>query len=219
MNCLLCQRKLSLTLKFTELFLLKSPENSICEKCLATFQTISEKHCPRCWKDGSSQVCEDCQEWEEQGIIINHRAIFHYNAPMKGYFSNYKFIGDYRLRAIFANYFKPTKKDKNFTLVPIPISDKRLQERGFNQVTGFLDAAKIPYGNLLLKSDSVKQSSLSREERLDSKNAFTVAEDILIPKKVLLIDDIYTTGTTLQHTVFTLKEAGVTEVKSFSLCR
>jgi ComF family protein len=219
MNCLLCQRELPTALKFSELFCLKKPELSICEKCHAQFQRISDSHCPRCWKDGTTKVCEDCLNWEKQGIIINHRAIFHYNEPMKEYFSNYKFVGDYRLRHIFAKDLKIEKFDKSFVLVPVPVSDQRLKERGFNQVTGFLEVANFHYEDILVKSDTVKQSSLNRDERLSSKNAFKLAEGIKIPKKVLLIDDIYTTGVTLQHAVATLKKAGVEEVRSFSLCR
>lgn len=219
MNCLICKRRIPLQLKFYELFLLSNLTSSLCEKCEENFHKISENHCPRCWKEGTVEICQDCRDWESQGVIVSHRAVFNYDAAMKEYFSSYKFVGDFQLCQIFAYYFKPEKNDKNFVVVPIPISEKRMQERGFNQVTGFLNAAKIPYQNLLLKSDAVKQSSLSREERLASQNSFAAAEKIKIPEKVLLIDDIYTTGATLQHAAETLSASGVKEIRTFSLCR
>jgi ComF family protein len=219
MNCLLCNRQIQLQFKFYELFTLTNPAASICGKCEERFQKISERHCPRCMKDGTEEICSDCQNWQSQGYIVKHRAVFTYDTTMKEFFSNYKFIGDYRLRQVFASYFKPAREDKAFTIVPIPVSEKRLRERGFNQVTAFLDAAKINYHKLLEKADTAKQSSLNREERLSSKNTFAMAEGVKIPEKVLLIDDIYTTGATLQHGVEVLRNAGIHEIKSFSLCR
>ncbi|EKF50872.1 ComFC [Lactococcus garvieae DCC43] len=60
---------------------------------------------------------------------------------------------------------------------------------------------------------------MSRAERLKTKNTFTIKAKVKIPKKVLLVDDIYTTGNTIQQAIAILKSAGVQEIKSFSLCR
>ena len=217
MNCLLCQREISCQLQFHELFLLRQPLQNLCQRCLADFQFISDKHCPRCYQSTDGSICADCERWEnEENFIVQHEAIFCYNTAMQDFFSNYKFRGDYRLRTAFAPYFK---KINNFTLVPIPVSADRFQERGFNQVTAFLDAAKIPYQDILEKSDTVKQSSLTRAERLQTKNAFSIKKDAVLPRKICLVDDIYTTGATLHHAAMLLSAAGATEIKSFSLCR
>jgi ComF family protein len=199
--------------------LLSYQKNQICDTCQKNFYKISENHCPLCWKEGTNDICQNCKDWEKLGVSVNHQAIFQYNSAMKEFFSNYKFMGDYHLRHVFAPYFRAQKQNKGFTIVPIPISEKRLQERGFNQITAFLDAAAIPFQNLLAKNDTVKQSSLNREERLAGKNTFKLVEGVIIPQKVLLIDDIYTTGATLQRAVKILKDAGAQEIKSFSLCR
>ena len=121
---------------------------------------------------------------------------------MKDYFSQYKFVGDYRLYQIFEPYFKsiPPKS----SLVPIPISPKRLEERGFNQVTAFLQQDN--FIELLEKENSVKQSSLNRKERLESPNPFRLKKGLKVPTKVILIDDIYTTGSTVKACVDELKE-------------
>lgn len=215
MNCLLCDRQIPQQIKFYQPFLLQAPQDFLCQKCQVQFEKIPEKHCPRCYKADCDGICQDCQEWEKQGIIIQHQAIFRYNQAMKDFFSQYKFVGDYRLYHIFTKYF--TNLDKNATIVPIPLSPERLQERGFNQVSAFLGQAK--FADLLEKRDTVKQSSLNRVERLASQNPFSIKANVQIPKKILLVDDIYTTGRTLQHAVETLKSAGATEVSTFSLCR
>ncbi|MGX9821452.1 ComF family protein [Lactococcus lactis] len=134
---------------------------------------------------------------------------------MKDYFSQYKFVGDYRLYQIFEPYFKSISPKS--PLVPIPISPKRLEERGFNQVTAFIQQDN--FIELLEKENSVKQSSLNRKERLESPNPFRLKKGLKVPTKVIIIDDIYTTGTTLYHASQILKEAGVHEIRSFSLCR
>ncbi|MDR0297327.1 MAG: ComF family protein [Streptococcaceae bacterium] len=218
MNCLLCNRDVPQNLQFHDLFLLRQTQSSLCARCRAQFEKIPNAHCPRCYKPGTSSLCNDCKRWESQGVPIQHTAVFSYTPAMHDYFSHYKFIGDFRLRGVFAPYFK--QLPKGYTPVPIPVSQKRLQERGFNQVTAFLDAEKIPYTELLQKSETLKQSSLSRTERLATKNPFFVAPNLQIPSKICLVDDIYTTGATLVHARETLKKASPkTDIISFSLCR
>ncbi|MCL2113468.1 MAG: ComF family protein [Streptococcaceae bacterium] len=215
MICLLCHAKFHIHYRFSDLFLLKTSEQFICPDCQQDFIKIPTEHCPRCYKSGDSQICKDCQEWESKGILINHQAIFQYNGAMHDYFSRYKFLGDYQLHKIFKSFFQ--KFDKNFTVVPIPISPERHQERGFNQVSAFLK--EHSFTELLVKSDTSTQSSLDRKDRLNSKNAFSIIKNTILPQKVLLVDDIYTTGATLQHATHLLKDSGVREIKTFSLCR
>ena len=82
-----------------------------------------------------------------------------------------------------------------------------------------MQAACLPYKQLLEKQDALAQSSKNREERLNSQQCFTLAKDVLLPEKILLIDDVYTTGKTLQLARELLLEAGVKEVLTFSLAR
>lgn len=215
MKCLLCHSDSPLTLSFYQLFLLLPQSPRLCSSCYSKFHFIKPPHCSRCFKAGIDGICSDCHFWEEEeGIIIKHQAVFTYNEAMEDYFSRYKFMGDYRLRKAFSHHFK---KEKDYTLVPVPISEKRLQERGFNQVLGFID--HLHFAPLLEKEEGLSQHTLSRNKRLQNKNTFTLKAKVKLPKKVLLVDDVYTTGRTLQHAIAVLKEAGVQDVKSFSLCR
>ncbi|MFG7387667.1 ComF family protein [Lactococcus lactis] len=54
---------------------------------------------------------------------------------------------------------------------------------------------------------------------MGKSKSFSIKKGLKVPTKVILIDDIYTTGTTLYHASQILKEAGVHEIRSFSLCR
>ncbi|KJQ58162.1 ComF family protein [Streptococcus cristatus] len=219
-NCLLCSQAVEENRTFSSLILLQKEQNIICKNCRAGFEAISSIHCPRCWKEGETEVCSDCQIWEAQGYLVKHQACFLYNDLMKDFFSKYKFQGDYLLRFVFAEVLKKSLRNfKEYTLVPIPVSPEKHQSRGFNQVEGFLQAAGLPYKQLLEKEDMIAQSSKNREERLNSQQCFTLAKDVLLPEKILLIDDVYTTGKTLQLARELLLEAGVKEVLTFSLAR
>ncbi|MQW23122.1 MULTISPECIES: ComF family protein [unclassified Lactococcus] len=214
MSCLLCHKPLAFRPLFSQLLISADRSDFLCHDCQATFIKI-KNHCPRCYKPGPSDLCQDCKNWEAQGVIIEHTALYHYNSAMKAFFSQYKFMGDYRLGQVFQSDFRQLPKDR--VLVPIPVSSARMQERGFNQVSHLL--GKLPFQELLTKTDSLKQSSLSRTERLKTSNPFQLVRTDKLPDKILLVDDIYTTGATLVHASQIFKAAGVKSVQTFSLCR
>ena len=82
-----------------------------------------------------------------------------------------------------------------------------------------LDAAQVPYQSLLEKDDTLAQSSKSKKERLQTKQAFRLKKDVSLPQKILIVDDIYTTGQTLYLATLLFQQHGVRDVKSFSLAR
>ena len=84
---------------------------------------------------------------------------------------------------------------------------------------GILDAANLSYRNILEKKETIAQSSKTREERLLTQQAFEIRKGIDLPDKILLVDDIYTTGKTLQLAKQILLEAGVKEILTFSIAR
>ena len=110
-------------------------------------------------------------------------------------------------------------------IVPIPISKKRILERGYNQ------SALIAEGihkktcwdwneNLLIKTrDTGSQTSRTRSERLDNvSNSFLVQNDVALEgKHILLVDDVITTGATLESCALVLKESGVREISCVTL--
>lgn len=205
---------------FFSILTLAKPKPKICENCWQSFQFISEKHCPNCYKEGEEDICSDCQEWQKQGHAICHQAIFSYNAAMKDFFSRYKFQGDYLLRYTFQDILvNKLKTFKGYTIVPIPLSHERLKSRGFNQVTGFLETSRLPYQNLLTKKDIKAQSSKTRAERLASQQEYDLLDGVQLPEKILLFDDIYTTGSTLEQAKNFLLKKGVKKIITFSLAR
>ena len=220
MICLLCAQPLKKNLTFGELLFLKKEESTLCLACYSSFEMIGEEHCPNCYKKGVSSSCQDCQLWCKEGIEVSHEAIFSYNQAMKDFFNRYKFDGDYMLRKVFATILSENlKKYKGYDFVLIPLSPERYAKRGFNQVAGLIEAAWLSHLDVLGKREEKASSSKNRSERLATELPFFIKEDSRIPKKILLIDDIYTTGATVNRVKSMLENAGAEEVRTFSLVR
>ncbi|MGT2832298.1 ComF family protein [Streptococcus halotolerans] len=220
MKCQMCQKDIDEKREFTSILVLKRMTSQTCDDCLNLFETIGKNHCSNCFKNSELEQCQDCLDWERKGNKVNHKSIYIYNQAMKTYFSLFKFQGDYLLANQFsADLRKSLKYYKDYTVIPIPISHQRMKTRRFNQVEALLEAAKIPYKNLLEKRDAVSQTTKTKKERLSSEQVFKLKEGVDIPMKVLIMDDIYTTG----HTIFLAKQIlqdfGVKEIVSFSLAR
>lgn len=101
----------------------------------------------------------------------------------------------------------------DFTVCVIPLSKKRERWRGFNQSGLLACQLPIPIQPLLMRSKHTKtQKDLNKLQRSKNlKNAFTFCGDS-VPEKVILIDDVVTTGTTLLEATSVLKHAGIKEV-------
>ncbi len=167
-------------------------------------------------------MCAECQWWDEKmGWHLSHRCLFQYNQAMKDYMHRYKFQGDYLLRLVFSEIMTAQVKQVAADLVvPIPVSQSTWLSRGFNQVAGLVEC---PLANLLVvrKRQKRPQSSRSRQERLAIQQPFgwfsEEARQKVNGQRVLLVDDVYTTGRTMYYGASLLRQAGAKSVKSLSL--
>jgi competence protein ComFC len=222
MTCLLCGGTVPQALSLLDILTFREATTALCPTCDVDFTRIGKNFCPRCHRANDGEVCEDCGKWESiHNYHVNNLALFCYDDAMHEFFSLYKFLGDYRLRQTFILEMPTALRSflKDYVLVPIPLSSERLQSRGFNQVTGMLEACHLPYVELLEKVEVEKMSAKARHDRIFSENPFRIREGIVLPEKAIIVDDIYTTGTTIFHAYLVLKNAGVTDVRSFTLCR
>ena len=112
-------------------------------------------------------------------------------------------------------------------VVPVPVTEKRLKERGFNQ--SFIIAEEIAkiagreigHSVLLKKKDTKDQYSLTREDRKRNvKGVFAVQDrEKIRGKRILLVDDLFTTGYTAREAALTLLRSHAGEVRFFALAR
>ena len=141
MKCLLCNDWIESLPKLRDLIMFNQRKEYSCQSCKHQFKNLSKERCQNCNKELYGDACIDCKLWMKKGYIPKHLAIYKYEENMKEYFSRYKFMGDYCLRKIFQqdikNNLKPFLK-KGYTIVPVPLSEERLAERGFNQVEGLI---------------------------------------------------------------------------------
>lgn len=188
---------------------------------------ILKTSCPGCGRQMSEKtICEDCKRWEKAGYeLLFNQALYKYDENMKAYVTRYKFMGDYRYRLIFANEFQEKVAEfqkQGYAIVPIPVDRETFEKtRGFNQVLGWL--GKIDCENYLVMRQNkgrLKQSHKDRAMRMKTKQPFEyVGPNNLSDKKILLVDDIYTTGRTLYHAKTLLEDAGAKFVTSVTLAR
>lgn len=221
MQCLLCQRTIKRQTSISQLLILKPISRPvICEHCRETFEKYRPPFCPGCGRHYLEGLCPECQLWQRKyGWLLHNRCLFRYNEALKEYMHRYKFVGDYRLRLAFKSAMQNWIGQQQFDyLIPIPVTQETMATRGFNQAAGLLNHFD---NNLLVTKSSQKgvpQSAKSREERLKTPQPFKLQSGIdFCNRRILLVDDIYTTGRTLYHAATLFKEAGVRSVFSLTL--
>ncbi|MBD8071391.1 ComF family protein [Bacillus sp. PS06] len=231
-KCLICFEPFT-DERWGTLFLIGEP-NNICSQCRESFERIEGTICQTCGRpldDLAKEYihgdqCYDCVRWLEDPkwvhTLTSNRSVYRYNDWLKQVLSQYKFRGDHKLATVFKKDFIKAYKSNfssSFILVPIPLSQERLYERGFNQAQIFAEFLGKPQ-ELLTRVHHEKQSKKSREHRIHAENVFSLKEgNDLKGTHILLIDDIYTTGSTLRHAAEVLLTANATSVSSLTLVR
>ena len=188
---------------------------------------IYPQTCGICGKLASDSLCKKCEielkkesdlniiqtgEEIEDKYFNELMYIFKYEGQIRKLILDYKFNEKSYIYLTFVNFLLKNKKIfeniKNYdTIIPVPISKKRLKTRGYNQ--SLLIARKIAQqtnlelvNNCLIKTKNIiEQSKLNKEDRMQNiQGVYELRNKQLIEnKKILLIDDIYTTGSTVNE--------------------
>lgn len=190
------------------------------------------ERCPFC--DEISVGGEPCESCEKSGLPAGEvRPLpvplrfgscqcvtsFLYEGKVREAILRFKFRGrrDYApaLGRALAGTLRQSADLRGAYLVPVPVSKRRLRERGYNQALLLArEAARelgIPCRELLEKTvDNRAQHELQRADRqVNARNVYRVKKGNAIPGAVILIDDVVTTGNTLAECVKTAREAGL----------
>lgn len=184
----------------------KLNKDGLCNKCKIQLEKVAEN-------DILKQDLEDIYIKE---LIY----IFKYEGIIRKLILDYKFHEKPYMYVCFVNFV--LKNEKIFeklqsydTIIPVPISKKRMKERGYNQslliAKKLSREVKIPLQvNCLLKTKNIiEQSKLNKEQRKQNiQNVYELKNgEILNNKRILLIDDIYTTGSTVNECAKILQQA------------
>jgi len=199
----------------------------ICPSCRNTMPRVMPPLCPRCGRpQASSILCSRCVGWAAG--IDGIRAPFRFEgvvqqAVYKLKYENLRAIAPLLSQMLYS--YITENRVPGDTLVPVPLHSKRLRERGYNQatllarelsemtglplVTNHLIRQKDTHPQALTKTASDRQSNVA--------NAFYSRE--LQGREVLLIDDVATSGATLNACAAALKAAGAISVWGLVLAR
>lgn len=208
----------------------------VCFACKDKPLLLVEPRCKKCSKaieDEEIELCHDCKK--------NHHnyefglALWLYDATMKKSIADFKYkgrreYGDFYTREIIKNLGTKIMEINPDFLVPIPLHKSKERKRGFNQAEviaqGISKELKIPILRNLIErnKNTLPQKQLNDVERLKNlERAFSISNKAYINlekpiEKVLLIDDIYTTGSTIEACTKILLQFGVHKVYFICLC-
>lgn len=165
-----------------------------------------------------------------ENIDIMH--IFDYKEIIRKLIINYKFNDKSYLYKTFCEFIVKRKKSFDFIksydiIIPVPIHKKRMRKRGYNQseliAKELAKKAEIKcYTDVLLKIKNNKmQSTLNKKEREENtKNVYKLKnEEKIYNKKVLIFDDIYTTGATITSCIKELEKVNVNKIGILTLAK
>lgn len=203
----------------------------LCEKCLDTLEVPGVFCCPVCHAINSQGAC--CSVCVSLTTISQHIAMMPLSEKslIHELIHLYKYQYIEQLEEIFSvliNRFFASHQLTADYLIPVPLHRKRYVERGFNQSERIArlvsKVTHIPFLDPLTRTvNTVKQATLDKKGREHNvKDAFMVVpkfETSIVGKKIVVIDDVYTTGSTLKECAGALIRAGAREVAGWSIAR
>ena len=204
--------------------------HGICAGCHTYIQYIREPRCMRCGKplEEDEEFCGDCRD--NSRSFEAGRALFVYDGIMQESMARFKYSSRREYGAVYAeelyrHYGSWVKQTGAGMLVPVPVHPARYRRRGYNQAEIFANELSrlsgIPVDNRLLMrvKNTRPQKELDDKERVHNlNNAFQIMGDSVKYRRVLLTDDIYTTGTTIDECAGALKAGGVSNVYFLTVC-
>lgn len=213
----------------------QASQKPLCDACLAKIELIkSSPLCERCGKPllESASNCHTCRG---RRLYFSHvRAIGLYDGVLKEAIHALKFGGGRRLGYFFAQLMAESLPD-DFIQVDVvtfvPLHRRKRRNRGYNQAEllakAFGRRTGKPVKQLLKCRRRTKdQTKLSlKDRRANVREAFrllsksTSWQENLRDKRIILIDDVYTSGSTVNECAWVLRRAGAKEVKVFTLAR
>ena len=154
-----------------------------------------------------------------QGLSVE--VAFAYQWPIDRLIHLYKYQANLELIPVFEYGLRQIERPIVDAILAVPVSHHRLRERGFNQshelAKRMADYWSIPLLIGVNRRDGMRQKDLSRSERLQNLEGafgFESNVEIRLPKRIVLIDDVLTTGSTLLSLVDFLREQGVEELSA-----
>lgn len=141
--------------------------------------------------------------------------IYDYDEEVQKNLYQFKGCFDYELAGVFLDYFRVYLFIKYFgyVLVPAPSAIDADKERGFNHVVEIFKTLHLKMNCCIHKTSNTKQSDLNAEERKKIKDNLVIDDVSFYKKKVLIVDDVYTTGSTVKAMIDLVKSKNPKKIK------
>nr|MBQ0091225.1 ComF family protein [Candidatus Enterousia merdequi] len=211
-----------------------SVHGTLCSKCWSEFNWISNPKCYKCGYPfpadldlGNKPMCPHCASGECELDCIRSACV--YDNISKNIMLPFKHASALKYQTLMSNAMINCLRDLNLDIdvvMPVPLAYKRLWKRGYNQAT-LLARPIAKYFNAGLDVDSVSRKyksdmghKTSKQRRENVRGVFQIVnKEGLVGKKILLVDDVMTSGATFYELNRVLRKAGVSAVYAVSFCR
>jgi ComF family protein len=208
-----------------ECFICQTEGSWLCDTCQKQLITIKAPTCPFC--NRLSEKGQTCSRCRSRYALTGNRALWYYKEPLKTVIGRFKYQG---VTAIVDTFVpKLAEIAQQFPHQPeiitsVPSAPHKWRERGYNQSALLAKATaqqlNIPYQDLLIRQPkSLAQVGLTRVERLANVTQQFQPKIPLNNQSILIIDDVITTGATLNACAVTLKQAGSGPVWAITLAK
>lgn len=208
-------------------------ERYLCDECRKKFRVIKEPRCKKCGRqihDESEEYCINCRDKKYQ--FESGRGVITYEGAVKNMMYRFKYSGMRWYKEFFSDVIEESAGEwiekKNFDLViPVPLHVKKYRKRGYNQAALIAKEISKKY-NITYSEKAVKravmttpQKELGYEERKNNlKNAFIIDDNsvLLDCRRILVVDDIFTTGATVDSVARIIRESTDAQIYFLSVC-
>ncbi len=200
-------------------------QQEICAACQKEIEAYASwphcQHCGRFFSAGQTGIiCEECRK--NPGSLEQIRSVLPYQDLARQIVNNLKYRQNRRLVEPMADYLSRIIQPESShfqMIIPVPMFAGKLKKRGFNQAALLAEAVSarlgLPWNEGLKKlRDTHSQAGLGKQERLSNLQGSLSVESLLelAGCNVLLIDDVLTTGSTLEACSQVLQQNGAAEV-------
>lgn len=208
-------------------FLSSKGQVTVCSGCEKVFQRVQSPVCCRCGRpvEQEEEFCMNCRE--RRFSYVRGYPVWIYNVPMRKSIAAFKYHGRREYAVYYGQEFarmygKQLKRCCIQALVPVPLFSAKQRHRGYNQAELFAREIGcrlgIPvYDDYLLRvRNTIPQKELNDKQRyINMQKAFGINKkknDYAGLKNIMLVDDIYTTGATIEACTRILLQSGVEKV-------